>query len=175
MPLTYTNDSYILWSGNNHNSIGISTNLDNNEKGHNTKLNYGNQYTFQSLLTHDNNVKLKFYVYNKITDTLVRTKEYNISFKADAFNYTTDTNITGGSTTDNNGNTLEFNSGNDNNISNYGLFSGITSNSNFSDIVGSVNDTFSTFSIFFSLLPPWIWALIGTALIVFIVMRVLGR
>lgn len=56
-----------------------------------------------------------------------------------------------------------------------GNFSNLNGNSSINDILETSKTTFSSFGAIFEILPGFVWAFLGTALIVLIVLRILGR
>lgn len=146
----------------------INTNIDYSTE---QKINNNTLYNVNATLGADLNFKFK--VVNNTTNKVVIIKSYSLHIPAKLHD---DLNISGGTITDSNGNTSDMNSSNDSNITNSNnMFGNINSNSSFSDIISSVEETFRSFGMFFSIFPSFIWAIISSGLIVLIVLRVLGR
>lgn len=119
----------------------------------------------------DSTVYLKFELYNKNTGILALTKEFEFSLSYD---------IPSAISSSTNGVKDKFFHTGGSNINNLdesinNPFSGINNSSSFEDIASVAEESFTTFSALFSILPGFIWALVAGAIGILIVLRVLGR
>lgn len=129
----------------------------------------GMPWSVHNVSMDDLNLKIYFEVRNKATGQVMVTKNYDFSL------YTSSSpTIDGGVINEGQDDEQIMTPDNDKNISS-NVFSGLNENSSFDDILKVIKESFETFKIAFSILPGFIWALIGSTLFIVIILRVLGR